>query len=442
MSATEPSRQGPRIQTGAARRPAVIGIMLVGLTFAMLTLAGTTPVGIGRPVDDPARVTLDQRVFSCTGGIGGNTVRSGDLHDGLDKTRTVRGTPLQIVADRSVARGAFAGQQFRSSRALAWVPCPEPHASWWFAGAGSAAVTHDTILTITNPRPGAAVIDIDVFGNNGPVQSPGMHGITVAGGGTQVIDLAKTAPSVGEVAVSVTASRGLVAVSAVDRFAPGVLGTSVREWLPPQPVPDKELVLAGLPSVPGTARLVLVNPGSSEAIAKVQVIGESGTFSPKGLAAIAVAPESVVTIPITTVLDGSPMAVRISSDAALIGTIRTTRTGDTAFASGVQLLRDSTSFAVPEGFGRLVLSSLEQSGSMQIVGYDSRGRAVLRKTVSIPAQTSIAVKLSPRIRYVRLVADRPAVVGGFAVSYKKGIASGGVAPAIRAIRLPAVRPGW
>src|SRR5205085_6461861 len=169
--------------------------------------------------------------FSCTGGIGSSTVRSGDLLNGLDRTRTVAGKPLQIVADRSVARGAFAGQQFVSGTSLAWVPCPEPHANWWFAGAGSAAVTHDTVLTVTNPRPGAAVIDVDVFGTDGPVDAPGLHGITVAGRGTRVIDLARTAPTVGNVAVSVTASRGLVAVTAADRFAPGVLGKSVREWL-------------------------------------------------------------------------------------------------------------------------------------------------------------------------------------------------------------------
>ena len=30
------------------------------------------------------------------------------------------------------------------------MPCPEPHANWWFAGAGSAEITHDTRLTVTN----------------------------------------------------------------------------------------------------------------------------------------------------------------------------------------------------------------------------------------------------------------------------------------------------
>jgi hypothetical protein len=426
----------------AARRPALIGIMLVGLTFALLTLAGTTPLGIGRPVDDPARIKLDERVFSCTGGIGSDTVRSGNLRDGLDRTRTVGKEPLRIVADRSVSRGAFAGQQFLSAKSLAWVPCPEPHANWWFAGGGSAEITHDTVLTITNPRPGAAVVDVDVYGTDGPVDAPGLHGITIGGVSTRMIDLAKNAPTSGSIAVSVTAGRGLVSVTAADRFAPGVLGKAVQEWLPPQPVPGKSLVLAGLPSVPGSASLALVNPGTSEAIAKLEVIGAHGTFAPEGLQPFTVPPQSVVTVPISDVLDGSAMAIRITADGPVTGTIRTTRTGDTAFATGVQLLRDSTSFGVPQGSGRLVLSSLGDAGSVRVIGFDRQGHQVLSRTVKVAAATSAAVKLAPGIRYVRLIADKPAVVGGFSVTYKKGIASAGIAPAIRSTRLPAVRPGW
>lgn len=428
--------------SSAARRPAAIGIMLVALSFAMLTLAGTTPLGIGRAVDNPPRVQLDARIFSCTGGIGPDTVRSGNLRDGLDKERTVHTEPVQVVADRSVARDAFAGQQALSATSLAWMPCPEPHATWWFSGAGSAAVLHDTVLTIANPRPGAAVIDIDVYGPGGPVAAPGLHGITVDGRSTKVVDLAKTAPTDGSVAVSVIASRGLVAVTAADRFAPGVLGHSVREWLPPQPAPGKELVLAGLPSTPGSSSLSLVNPGSTEAIAHLEVIGAHGTFSPEGLAPVTVPPGSVVSVPIDDVLDGTPMAIRITSDNPVTGSIRTTKNGDTAYATGVLLLRDSTSFALPQGHGRLVLSSLGEAGSVQVLGFDGHGKKVLTRTVKVAAGTSVGVKLRAGLRYVQLVADRPAVVAGFTMTNKKGIAAAGVAPAIRSTRLPAVRPGW
>lgn len=426
----------------ATRRPALIGFMLVGLTFALLTLAGTTPLGIGRPVDSRPRVQLDERIFSCTGGIGPDTVRSGNLRSGLDKERTVGADPLRIVADRTVARGAFAGQQTLAGKSLAWVPCPEPHATWWFSGAGSAAVLHDTVLTVTNPRPGAAVIDIDVYGPQGLVTAPGLHGLTIGGRSTKVVDLAKTAPTSGGVAVSVIASRGLVAVTAADRFAPGVLGRSVRDWLPPQPVPGRDLVLAGLPAGHGSASLSLVNPGTTEAIAKLEVIGTHGTFAPKGLKPITVPPGEVASVPIDEVVDGTPMAVRITSDYPVTGSIRVTQGGDTAYATGVQLLRDTTSFALPEGSGRLVLSSLGGAGSVQVLGYDARGRTKLSRTVQVEAGSSVGVKVRAGVRYVQLVAQQAAVVGGFSMTYQKGIAAAGIAPAIRSTRLPAVRPGW
>ncbi|RNL78634.1 DUF5719 family protein [Nocardioides marmorisolisilvae] len=437
MSTPTPTRRG-----NAARRPAAIGIMLVGLTFALLTLAGTTPLGIGRPVDDPPRVKLDERVFSCTGGLGADRVLSGNLDTGLAKNRTVRSKPLRIVADRTVARGAFAGQESVVGKKLAWVPCPEPHAEWWFAGGGSAEITHDTVLTITNPRPGAAVIDVDVYGDDGAVTAPGLHGITIGGRSTRVVDLGRSAPTSGNVAVSVIASRGLVAVTAADTFAPGLIGKKVQEWLPPQPAPSKTLVLAGLPSKPGLAALTLVNPGSTEAIAKLEVIGNHGTFSPEGLAPVTVPPESVTTLQIADVIDGSPMAIRITTDGRVTGTIRTTKAGDTSFATGVQALRDSTSFGLPQGTGRLVLSSLGEAGSVKVTGYDSRGHAVLTRTVAVEAGTSAAVKLTSQVRYVQLVADRATVAGAFSMSPKNGIAAAGIAPAIRSTRLPAVRPGW
>jgi hypothetical protein len=90
------------------------------------------------------------------------------------------------------------------------------------------------VLTLSNPRANQAVLDIDVYGTGGPVDSPGLHGITVPAGGAKVVDLAKVAPAVGELAVNVVASRGLVAISAADRFAPGVVGKAVQEWLPGQ----------------------------------------------------------------------------------------------------------------------------------------------------------------------------------------------------------------
>jgi hypothetical protein len=434
---------GRRVVQPGTGRAGVLGVMLVGLTAAFLTLAATTPSGIGRSTDDPTRVSLDQRTFSCNGGIPGSTTRSGNLVAGLAKDQAIpTGRTVRIVEGRDVARGAFAAQQAPGKKSLAWVPCPEPRARWWFVAAGGAAVSHDTVLRIDNPRTGPAVFDVDVYGPDGVVDSPGLHGLTLAPGATRVLDLARTAPAVGNLAVSVTASRGLVSVSAADRFSPGGIGAAVWEWLPPQTLPATEQTLAGLPAKPGSATLVLANPRRSDAIATVRVIGATGTFAPQGLVPITVGPQSVVTVPLTGVLDGSPMAVRISSTLRITATVRSVEGGDTAFATGVQVINGGTAFAVAPGNGRVVLSSLSTGGDVHVVTYDAAGARLDDRTVKVPRQGSLAVKLTDKVRYVSLVSARPDIVAGFDVAGVHGIATAGVVASNRSVQLPVVRPGW
>jgi hypothetical protein len=439
MSRATGRRSAARINT---RRSAVLGIVVVGLTFGMLTLSGTTPLGIGRSVDNPSRVSLDQRIFSCTGGIAGTTISSGNVRNGDARTQAVGSVPITITAPRDVARGAFAGQQARAGKGFAWVPCPEARARWWFVGAGGAVVTHDTVLTLTNPRPGTAVVDVSVYGPEGLVESPGLKGVTVASGAVRTVDLAKAAPGVGNLAVSVIASRGLVAVSAADRISPGSVGSTVHEWLPPQSLPALESTLAGLVPSPGSASLIVVNPGRTDAIVKVELIGATGTFVPKALPPFTVGPQAVATLPATAVFDGSPVAVRISSNRPVTATVRSVKAGDLSMSTGVRAIRGGTAFAVPQGTGQVVLSSLRTGATIRVTAYDARGRSMGQHSVKVPPQSSVAVPISPKVRSVALVADRPDVVAGFWVDGVKGLASAGVVPAIRSVRLPQVRPGW
>lgn len=433
-------RRSDHPQTG---RSAVIGVMLVGLSVGLLTVAGTTPRGLGRLVEDASRVSLDQRTFACIGGIAGSSTRSGDATGGLAEDMAISTrTPARIAAERDVARGAFAAQQASTSASLAWVPCPEPRARWWFVAAGGATTLHDTVVAVDNPRTGAAVIDIDVYGPQGRVESPGLHGITVAAGTTQFFDLARVAPEVGNLAVSVIAKRGLVAVSAADRFSPGVLGSEVREWLPPQSLPAVSVTLAGLPAKPESAVLVLANPGRTEAIAEVSVIGSTGTFVPQGLEPVTVPPESVLTVPLVRVLDGTPMAIRVTASKRVTATVRSVQAGDTAFATGVQAIQGATAFAVPQGAGRLVLSSVANASEVDLVAYDTAGKVLLERPVPVPARSSVAIKLPATVRYVGLVAKSQGVVGGFVVSRGKGVATAGIIPGIQSVVLPAVRQGF
>lgn len=446
MTRREPRRgQGRRTMVDrppAPRRTVVLAWMVVALTAAVLTLAGTTPRGIGAPVQTFERVELEHRTFSCPGGITGATASHGNVDEGVGRPTPIEDDTTSFDDDHAVALGAFAGQESRTKDWLAWLPCPEPRARWWFVGAGAATVTHDTVLTLGNPRSGQAVVDVDVHGKDGPVEGPGLHGLTIPAGGTKVVDLGKAAPSVGDVAVNVVATRGLVAVSAVDRFAPGVVGKAVQEWLPGQSLPAKVVTMAGLPAKPDHATLVVANPRQVEAIVSVEVVGATGTFTPKDTPTLTVPPGAVATLSIRSAFDGDPLAVQVRSAQPVTAAVRTVTGGDVAFATGVRPVQDSTAFAVPAGSAQVVLSSVGPASTVQLTAFDASGKQLLDHPVKVPKASSVATRLPKDTRYVRLVATSPSAVAGFTVSDSDGVATGGVVPAIRSVLLPVVRPGW
>lgn len=423
-------------------RSASLGVMVVALTAAVLTLAGTTPRGIGAPVRTFDRVELDQRTFACGGGIPDATASHGNIDSGIGAPVPIGAAAQVFEDDKSVAIGAFAGQESRAKDWLAWSPCPEPRARWWFVGAGAATVSHDTVLTITNPRAGQAVLDIDVRGPDGPVQGPGLHGITVPAGATQVVDLAKAAPSIGDLAVNVVAKRGLVSVSAADRFAPGVVGKAVQEWLPGQSLPATEVTMSGLPTKPDRATLMVANPRQTDAIVSVELIGATGTFSPKENPTVTVPPDSVASVSIGSAFNGDPLAVRVKSDQPVTAAVRTVTAGDVAFATGVRPIQGATSFAVPSGTGDLVLSSVGPASSVAVTAFAGSGKQLSDDPVAVPKASSVTTRLPAGTRYVRLVAQAADAVAGFSVTDPSGVATGGVLPAIRSVLLPVVRPAW
>jgi hypothetical protein len=435
------TQSGNRRSQGRRGRTALLGIMVVALTGAVLTLAGTTPRGVGDRVQSFQQVEVERRTFTCPGGIPGATAAQGTV-DGGPAAPVPVADPQQFDVDQASALGAFAGQEARTKDWLAWLPCVEPRARWWFVGAGAAAVTHDTVLTVNNPRVGQAVLDIDVYGPNGPVASPGLHGITVPSQGTEVIDLAKVAPAVGELAVNVVATRGLVAISAADRFAPGVVGKAVQEWLPGQSAPATTVTLAGLPPKPDNATLVVVNPRRIDAIVSVQVVGATGTFTPKDSPTLTVPPRSTVTLPIGSLFDGGPLAIRVSSAQPVTAAVRTVTAGDVAFGTGVRPVRGTTALAVPSGSGQLVLSSIGAQTTVTLTAFAASGKALLDQAVAVPKASSVATPLPANTSYVRLVATSPDAVAGFSVTDPAGVATAGVVPAIRSVLLPVVRPGW
>jgi hypothetical protein len=438
-------------------RPVLAAAALVLLTVAALLVAGAAGRSTGpRPVAT-GRLDVGSRAFSCTGGLPGTTAEAGSASS--TGTVTVGGQPatgrsfavrqvVPVVADRAAASSAYAVQQASGSRWLAALPCPEPRASWWFVGAG-ASDRHRSVLTVTNPRPGAAIFDVDVFAAGGHVDAPDLHGLTLGSGQSRTLDLARVAPASGEVAVRVRASRGLVTASAAESWSPSLLARSVRAWVAPQPAAARQQQLVGLPG--GRATLLVANATGREAVLDVQVVGPRGTFTPTGLGSVTMPADSVRAVPLGGGSTASAAAIRLSANVPVAATVRSVQAGAEGYATAAPVLRGTSVAGVPPRVrARLVLAAATTAtgqGRQPTTRADVRvlgrnGRTVLQRQVAVPAAGATTLTLPAGATAVTVTARGGDVTGSVLVSSASGRSAYALAPPASAQRSPGVLPAW
>lgn len=463
--------QGRRAARRPERQPARPGQALAALATAVLTVvallaAGSAGRSTGPQPTAQSHLDLGTRSFVCTGGlahtsaIAGSTVAGGRVtaEGRAQRNATLRlSRPVRVLADRTAAPGAHAVQVARDPRWLATGACPEPRPTWWFVGAG-ASDRHHTVLTVANPRPGSAIFDVDVLGPDGPVDAPGLHGLTLASGATRTLDLARLAPASGDLAVRVRTSRGLVAASAAESWAPALIGRKAREWVAPQPAQSRHLDLTGL-SPASSSTLLVANPGSREAVARLRIVGKGGTFTPTGHASVTVAPGTLRSVDVTDVVRPGTATVRLDASRPVVAGLRSVKGLDESYATATPVLHGTGTVGVPPGVrAGLVLSSVAAPDSgtaarsrARVVAYSRHDGRLLARNVAVPAGGSVTVALPARARAVSVSAATEgsggtgpvgAVVGAVVVRAGAGIGSLPLVPSVTAQRRPGVLPGW
>jgi hypothetical protein len=352
----------------------------------------------------------------------------------------VSAAPTVVTTPAEESTGAFASQVASAARWLAATPCPEPRSEWWFVGVGGSG-QHSSTLLLSNPRAGDAVVDVEVRGPKGVVQSPGLRGLFVPSGRTKALDLSRLAPATGDLAVHVSTSRGLVAAAATDSLSPVVTDKPLREWVAPQPAAARELTLTGLPPKVSSATLLVTNPADVEALVEIRGIGAEATFAPKDGATLRVPPGGVGQVPVTALFDGKPLAVSVKADRPVAATVRAYADGDEAYAGAAGAPADGATLAVPEGTtGQVRVSSTGPKGAITVTAYDVKGRSLARKRLAVAAGTSAGVDLPQGTRSVQVRDASVGLVAGLALTGPGGIASAVFETPVQAARTPEVRP--
>ncbi|MCH0538474.1 hypothetical protein I3F58_02630 [Streptomyces sp. MUM 203J] len=207
-------------------------------------------------------------------------------------TATTPGTPVSAEADGATAPALIGLASGRlapgwttqqttlvpagGARGLLGVSCTPPDTDFWFPGVSTAENRRDYVH-LTNPDDTAAVVDIELYGPEGPLKSQLTDGIGVpAKSSVPVLLSTLTAdPAATNVTAHVTTRSGRVGAavqSAVDQLG--------SDWLTASTDPAATLVLPGIPADATSVQLVVYAPGEDDAEMKIQLMGPTGTITP------------------------------------------------------------------------------------------------------------------------------------------------------------------
>ncbi|GGS30853.1 DUF5719 family protein [Streptomyces griseoviridis] len=164
-----------------------------------------------------------------------------------------------------------------TGRGLLGVTCAEADTEFWFPGASTDPGRTDYVH-LTNPDDSAAVVDIELYGKDGAVESTVGEGITVKPHESESVllsTLSDAAEADLTVHVNVRSGRVGAAVQALHDKLGG-------DWLAASADPAGGLVLPGIPADAEDVRLVLFAPGDNDADVQVRLATPSGLITPAG----------------------------------------------------------------------------------------------------------------------------------------------------------------
>ena len=418
----------PRTISPAAPRPAsTVPVARASLACPdpVVDTATTTSVSVAAPGPRP----LSRRARGTTGAYDlselapdGAVAAQGGAPGSSRVTVAPGSGPLVARGLGSAAPGLAAGQLTRSTdatmRGLAGVSCTAPVTDAWFVGSG-AVVGQRGRVYLTNPEAAPAVVDITLYGPDGPLDAPDARGVTVAPGAQEVRLLDALAPGAERFAVQVHARQGRISAAVRDLQVAGLTPLGA-DWVPVAAAPSRQAVVAGVPAGPGRRLLQVVAPGDSDAIVRLRIISAAGAVSPPGLDVIEVRAGSVTEVDLAPFTGEQPVSVALRADRPVTAGVlarvggRAGLLGDIAYAAAATPLTPRTPGVVTE------VSQGEQVSTRLLLTAPG-GAAVVRlaplppatgtaMTVDVDAASLLEVDvatISPQAAYALVVSPAP-----------------------------------
>jgi hypothetical protein len=340
------------------------------------------------------------------------------------------GEALVARAGGELAPGFTGSMTTRSTsddiRGLASTTCAAPGTDFWFVGSG-AVVGRRGRLYLSNPEAVPAVVDVALFGPDGPVDAPSGRGVTLAAGAQQVLKLDALAPDVERFGVHVQVRQGRIAAALRDQQVQGLIPRGA-DWVPAAQPPARRLVLPGVPSGAGERHLQIVVPGDSDAIVRVRLIGIDGSFVPSGLDVAEARAGRVSDVDLAPFTGGQAVAVELTSDQPITAGVlaRVGGAGKDRAEMAYTAAAPAVTAAAPG-----VVTDLRGSGAGATVTSKivlaAPGRAATVQLTVLPPATGTSTRVTvPEGGQVSVAASTLSTAASFAVSVVPTEASGPV----------------
>ena len=361
------------IEVAAAEPDRVLGCMGPAISFSGQDSA---PVGYGATTDVIAGSEVTRDVVLET-----------NLQDAFSLEGAFVPEPAAIISQRAEA-GLLAASSYQTLdnlnvRGLALAECQEPQTETWLVG-GDTTVGRQAVLSLINPGAVAASVNVEIWGQSGPIASPLSQGILVNSGAQRVISLAGLAPNEPRPILRVTSS-GTAIVAALHVTIVRGLEADGLAVITGQSPPSTSRVIGGLygppeeiigpirgkegyadvggllrvlsPTESATVRITIIRPafGNIETQLRLQA-GQVGDLS-------------------LDEIGSGDYAIVLESDQAIVAGVRNsvgneTRT-DTSWVGSSYILGSETLFSVP-GVAEMRLSLVNPGTSSISVTVDGR----------------------------------------------------------------------
>lgn len=273
------------------------------------------------------------------------------------------------------------------------------------ASTGGTVIVADPSVSdilVTNPESEDTTVDVTLSGAKGTIEAAGSRGITVAARTSKVLPLSVWAPGTSPVSATVSTDTGRIVAVARSRGTAGAETTATT-------AAAQNLYIPAVPAGATASELLVSNPGTARATAKVTAMAPGGAFTPEGADQIEIEPNTTIAVDVGKALSGEAVGLSVSANIPVSAQLMATKGKDFAMATPAAAAT-SLQTALPRGGTASLSNPTDQTAQISGTYRTTTGQTV-KFTASLAAGTTWTKDLGGTGGHLMVTSDH-AIIGG------------------------------